>query len=166
MLSYARLDHPDIGMHWQSVPPGPWLERIAAKLDPDGDRIEVFMTDAPDEVRMDCGLMELALSNLLFNALRYAGTRVRCSVAKEADGYRLSVEDDGPGIPEQARQEVFRAFTRIDDSRSRDTGGSGLGLAIVARVAELHGGNAGVDESPDLKGARFSLRWPGQLALA
>ncbi|MGD8325137.1 MAG: ATP-binding protein, partial [Gammaproteobacteria bacterium] len=80
------------------------------------------------------------------------------------DGFRLSVEDDGPGIPEDAREAVFRAFSRIDDSRSRETGGSGLGLAVVVRVAELHGGRATVDSSPDLGGARFSICWPEQPA--
>ena len=71
----------------------------------------------------------------------------------------LSVEDDGKGIPESDRETVFKAFTRIDDSRNRETGGYGLGLAIVARIATLHGGAATVDESEELGGARFSLRW-------
>ena len=52
----------------------------------------------------------------------------------------LTVEDDGKGVPDEARDKVFKAFTRIDDSRNRETGGYGLGLAVVARVAELHGG--------------------------
>lgn len=164
MLNYARLDHPDIKMHWQAVPPGPWLERIAAKTSQDGARIDVATRCALHEVWMDATLMELALSNLLVNALRYADTRISCSIFAEADGFRLSVEDDGPGIPEDAREAVFRAFSRIDDSRSRETGGSGLGLAVVVRVAELHGGRATVDSSPDLGGARFSICWPEQPA--
>jgi len=162
MLSYARLDHPDIKMHWQSVPPEPWLQRIATKIGHENDRIEVTASSALQQVRMDSTLMELALSNLLVNALRYANARISCSISAEGDGFRLSVEDDGPGIPGDAREAVFRAFSRIDDSRSRDTGGSGLGLAVVARVAELHGGGASVDDSPELKGARFSIRWPAR----
>ena len=54
---------------------------------------------------------------------------------------------------------IFKAFTRIDDSRNRETGGYGLGLAVVARVAELHGGRAAVDTSPELGGAMFSVTW-------
>jgi two-component system sensor histidine kinase RstB len=54
---------------------------------------------------------------------------------------------------------VFKAFTRLDDSRSRETGGYGLGLAIVARIAALHGGDASVSESADLGGASFKVCW-------
>ena len=162
MLNYARLDHPDLKMHWQYVPVRPWLERIAAKTKPENIRIEVQTDDELQEVWMDRNLMELALSNLLVNAFKYADNKVRCSLAERVDEYVLTVEDDGPGIPEEARDEVFRAFARIDDSRSRDTGGSGLGLAVVARVGELHGGTASVDTSRELDGARFSIRWPAQ----
>lgn len=163
MLNYARLDHPDIKMHWQSVPAVPWLQRNTAKTSQDNSGIEVSTHGTSQEVWMDSTLMELALSNLLVNALRYADARISCSLSAETDGFHLSVEDDGPGIPEECRETVFRAFSRIDDSRSRDTGGSGLGLAVVARVAELHGGGATVDESPELGGARFSIRWPAQV---
>jgi two-component system sensor histidine kinase RstB len=160
MLNYARLDHPDIEMRWQFVPSVPWLERIVGKSAQSAIEISVSADRSADRVNMDPRLMELALSNLIVNALKYARQRVRCKLTEGPDAYVLSVEDDGPGIPEDHREMVFRAFTRIDDSRNRDTGGSGLGLAVVARVAELHGGAAGVASSPELKGARFTIRWP------
>ena len=103
--------------------------------------------------------MELALSNLLVNACRYTNEAVRCSVGQKAGEYVLSVEDDGKGVPEKERESVFKAFTRIDDSRNRETGGYGLGLAIVARIAALHGGEATVDASDELGGARFAIKW-------
>ena len=62
-------------------------------------------------------------------------------------------------LVDRLQQTGLKAFTRIDDSRNRETGGYGLGLAIVARVAELHGGNAEVDASQHLGGARFTIRW-------
>jgi signal transduction histidine kinase len=160
MLNYARLDHPDIEMHWQSVPSGPWLEKVLAKAPGESVRVETDAAAAPDKVRMDPRLMELALSNLLVNATKYAATRVRCALAQDSEELVLSVEDDGHGIAEQDRERVFKAFTRIDDSRNRETGGYGLGLAVVARVAELHGGRAVVDTSARLGGARFAIRWP------
>ena len=129
-------------------------------LCPKHSDIEANLDAAPDTMRMDPRLMELALSNLLVNATKYANSSVRCSSARENGDYLLTVEDDGRGVPQHERDTVFKAFTRLDDSRNRETGGYGLGLAIVARVAELHGGTASVDASPDLGGARFTLRWP------
>ena len=160
MLNYARLDHPDIEMHWQNVPAAAWLEQIVEKAPGDTIRIETVTADGLDTVRFDARLMELALSNLLVNATKYGKSQVCCTIGKERDTYVLSVEDDGAGIPDGARENIFKAFTRIDDSRNRETGGYGLGLAVVARVAELHGGEAAVDTSPALGGARFRLSWP------
>jgi len=162
MLNYARLDHPDIKMHWQAVPGEPWLDRIIGKSASNRIRIQSCARQSPDTVNMDPRLMELALSNLLVNALKYAEQNVRCSLSGGTEQYALTVEDDGLGVPEESREEVFKAFTRIDDSRSRDTGGSGLGLAVVARVAELHGGLAEVRRSQALGGACFSIVWPAQ----
>lgn len=159
MLNYARLDHPDIRMHWQAVPLDAWLRQIVEKSRRETISIAIHADDGPDTVWMDPRLMELALSNLLVNACRYGNSAVRCSVAEREGAYVLSVEDDGKGIPEAERETVFKAFTRIDDSRNRETGGYGLGLAIVARIAGLHGGTVAVDASEDLGGARFSMRW-------
>jgi len=160
MLNYARLDHPDIEMHWQAVPASAWLDQVTNKSHTDAVEIERHIEDAPDKIWMDSHLMELALSNLLVNATKYARSNVHCSVAQQDDNCVLTIEDDGEGIPEDVRGQVFKAFTRIDDSRNRETGGYGLGLAVVARVAELHGGTASVDSSPSLGGARFSIIWP------
>ena len=160
MLNYARLDHPDIEMHWQAVPVGNWLDNIIEKSPGDAVRVEDSVCDALDSVWMDPRLMELALSNLLVNAAKYGKHKVSCAAAQEDGYYVLSVEDNGQGVPAEERETVFKAFTRLDDSRNRETGGYGLGLAVVARVAELHGGAAGVDKSPTLGGARFTIRWP------
>ena len=160
MLNYARLDHPDTEMRWQAVPAQPWLEQIVGKAPAAREMIGVHVDDALETVWLDARLMELALSNLLVNASRYAESRVECVLSLRQDAFELSVEDDGAGVPEAAKEKVFKAFARIDDSRNRDTGGYGLGLAIVARVAALHGGRASVDESPGLGGARFRISWP------
>jgi two-component system, OmpR family, sensor kinase ParS len=70
----------------------------------------------------------------------------------------ISVDDDGPGVPPAERERLFEPFTRVEGSRGRDSGGMGLGLAIVRSVAEWHGGEASISDSP-LGGARVSLRW-------
>ncbi len=159
MLNYARLDHPDIDMNWQAVPIGNWIDKIIEKGP--SDAIQVEEGEGPDTVRMDPRLMELALSNLLVNATKYGERNAILASAQEGSDYVLTVEDDGQGVPVDERETVFKAFTRLDDSRNRETGGYGLGLAVVARVAELHGGTASVDTSPALGGARFTIRWPG-----
>ncbi|MFQ5548910.1 MAG: ATP-binding protein [Woeseia sp.] len=159
MLDYARLDHPELRMNWQQVPLGPWLTRTIDKCrQPDKD-IAIVTDDASEFVCMDPRLMGLALSNLLANASRYATDKVRCTVGHRDGQYRIDIEDDGRGIPDSERQSIFKAFTRIDDSRNRNTGGHGLGLAIVARIAALHGGTVIAEASEALGGARFTLSW-------
>lgn len=71
----------------------------------------------------------------------------------------LVVEDDGPGIAPDAREQVFEPFVRLDPSRDRATGGCGLGLAIVHSIALAMGGTVVCGES-ELGGARFTFRWP------
>jgi two-component system OmpR family sensor kinase len=71
----------------------------------------------------------------------------------------LIVEDDGPGIPPEARARVFEPFYRQDASRDRHTGGFGLGLSIVRRVALVHGGDVVLEEA-DGGGARFVITLP------
>ncbi|WP_241341853.1 ATP-binding protein, partial [Burkholderia cenocepacia] len=73
----------------------------------------------------------------------------------------LSVDDDGPGIPAAERARVFEPFQRLDSSRDRQTGGFGLGLAIVRRVAQVHGGDVRLEDSP-LGGARFVITLPAR----
>src|SRR5690606_37729466 len=158
MLEFARLDHPDTEVKWQATPVAELIEQAAGKsLLRDGQRIDY---DRPmGLVPMDPRMMDLALSNLVVNACRYAATQVRIGFESDGKSYALVVEDDGPGIPEAERETVFKAFARLDDSRNRDTGGYGLGLAIVARIAALHGGSARVERSA-LGGARFVVAWP------
>jgi len=158
MLEFARLDHPDTALDWQEVPADEWLEEACGRtLLREGQSLS---QQAPAQaVRMDPGRMALAASNLLVNACRYAQRQVSIALTVGERDYSLAVEDDGPGIPEADREKVFKAFARLDDSRSRGTGGYGLGLAIVARVAALHGGAARVETSP-LGGARIVVAWP------
>lgn len=160
MLDYARLDHPGMRMNCQAVPLAPWLRQIVASCPPHERAVSV-LHDGLDTAWMEPRLMELAVNNLLVNALRYAKKNVKVSVAREKDLYRLVVEDDGEGIPESARATIFRAFTRLDTSRNRETGGFGLGLAIVARIAALHRGRVLAGASTTLGGAMLALEWPG-----
>jgi signal transduction histidine kinase len=103
--------------------------------------------------------LQRVVRNLADNAARHATTAVSFTL-KETDGQViLHVDDDGPGIPEDARASVFERFTRLDEARDRGHGGAGLGLAIVAEAVAAHGGTATVVDAP-IGGARFEIVLP------
>ena len=94
--------------------------------------------------------------NLGENAARHAASRVEIALADLGGDVVLTVDDDGPGIPESERDRVLKRFVRLDESRSRDDGGSGLGLAIVDEVVRAHGGSMSIAQSP-LGGVRIQV---------
>ena len=98
-----------------------------------------------------------ALENLVGNAVRY-GSRAEVSFALTERSLRLSVEDDGPGIPKDKRDEALLPFTRLDAARNPNQGGGvGLGLSIAADIARSHGGTLRLGESETLGGLRADL---------
>ncbi len=100
-----------------------------------------------------------AIDNLIRNACRYAKQHIEIK-AEIADEYIIvTVDDDGKGVPENSREQLFEPFVRLDQSRDRSSGGIGLGLAMVKKLVELHHGKASVDKAP-IGGARFQLSWP------
>ncbi|MED5459278.1 MAG: ATP-binding protein, partial [Pseudomonadota bacterium] len=104
--------------------------------------------------------LQRALQNLVGNACRYGKSQVVIRLWDEPRLVRIDVEDDGPGIPFDARADIFKPFARLDDSRARSSGGYGLGLSIVQKIMAGHGGSVTVDSSPALGGARFTLLIP------
>jgi signal transduction histidine kinase len=101
--------------------------------------------------------MERALVNVIRNAVRYATSRVAVTVETGART-TINVDDDGPGVPPEERARLFEPFARLETSRDRESGGVGLGLAIVRSIAQWHGGEARISDSP-LGGARVSISW-------
>jgi two-component system osmolarity sensor histidine kinase EnvZ len=102
--------------------------------------------------------MARALSNLVGNALRYGG-HVWVRVGFRQDAAEAIIDDDGPGIPPDRREEVFKPFTRLESSRNPATGGVGLGLTIARDIVRGHGGEVVLETSP-LGGLRARLRLP------
>jgi len=98
------------------------------------------------------------LDNLVANAA-FHGSRVAINAARRGDTIEILVDDDGPGIPEDKREEVFRPFFRLEGSRNPETGGTGLGLAIARDLIRGHGGDITLDQAP-LGGLRARLRLP------
>ena len=101
--------------------------------------------------------MRRAVDNLISNAVRY-GARAEVSVMLSDKTLRIRVEDDGPGIPENRREEAARPFSRLDPARNQDKGGGvGLGLAIATDIARAHGGVLRLGESTRLGGLRADI---------
>jgi two-component system, OmpR family, sensor kinase ParS len=114
--------------------------------------------NVPESISCDSKYLSRALANVLRNAVRYAKSKVAVTVERAGSRTTISVDDDGPGVPPVERERLFEPFTRLEGSRDRDSGGVGLGLAIVKSVAEWHGGEARISDSP-LGGARVSISW-------
>lgn len=104
------------------------------------------------------GAMRRCLTNLVDNAARF-GSRVEVEASRRDDHLAIAVDDDGPGIDPERREEVFRPFHRLESSRNPETGGSGLGLSIARDVARGHGGEVLLSQSP-LGGLRAEVRLP------
>ncbi|MEO0830791.1 MAG: ATP-binding protein, partial [Pseudomonadota bacterium] len=114
--------------------------------------------EGPDgTVRLRPLAVQRALANLVGNALRYAG-RAEVSVSVSPRTVRFTVQDDGPGIPPDRREEALRPFARLDAARNQDRGaGVGLGLAIAVDIARSHGGTLRLGESTSMGGLRADL---------
>ena len=118
--------------------------------------------DAPEGLiaRLRPNAVKRSLDNLVMNAAAHART-VRLSVrAGPAGGVEITVDDDGPGIPEAQYEEAFKPFSRLDESRNQNVKGVGLGLAIARDVARSHGGDIALARSP-LGGLRAVMRLAG-----
>lgn len=98
------------------------------------------------------------IANLVANATRY-GKTISISGTREPRWLEVSVDDDGPGIPADRREDVFRPFLRLDDARNQNQGGSGLGLSIARDIAGAHGGDIFLTGSA-LGGLRATVRIP------
>ncbi|GGL36933.1 HAMP domain-containing protein [Phycicoccus endophyticus] len=115
-----------------------------------GHAWELDLPEEPVEVTGDGARLHQILANLLANARTHtpSGTRVVTRLRPEGSMVRISVSDNGPGIPSTLQPKVFERFTRGDDSRSRARGSTGLGLSIVAAVGQAHGGRVEVTSEP------------------
>ncbi len=111
----------------------------------------------------DAAALRRVIENLVTNAVRHASSSVTISISENDEAVRLTVRDDGPGIPAEDRERVFDRFTRLDNARDRDQGGAGLGLPIVRELVRLHQGT--VDLSDANPGLRVDLTLPALPAL-
>jgi len=161
MLTYAKLDRPQLELKTQTFSPAEWLQQRHSDWNSQLVGKQLLISAIPDEWRWqgDIKLLSRLLDNLLGNALRYSAQQIQIQLQQENGFYIIKVDDDGPGIPNEQRDKIFDAFVRLDPSRDRATGGFGLGLAIVQGIMQAHQGSSSVENSA-LGGACFICRWP------
>jgi two-component system sensor histidine kinase VanS len=156
----SRTPHSDLELFRETVDLTQFIRELAAEFAPLVASHKVRLDLSPVRVMasVDIEKVRRIFENLLRNALQYSpnGTTITISLAADATVGRavLCVEDEGPGVPNSASEEIFKPFVRLQESGS----GEGLGLYVVRRFAAAHGGGAWVEDGS--AGARFCIALP------
>jgi two-component system osmolarity sensor histidine kinase EnvZ len=153
-LAFARGDS---GENAQPTDMTLALEELRSDAERNGHQTTTAFRGLP-VVTVKPASFKRCLANLVSNAARHAKT---ISITGQRDHRYLTVmvDDDGPGIPANMREEVFKPFLRLDGARNQDEGGTGLGLAIARDIARSHGGDITLSDSP-MGGLRATVRVP------
>ncbi len=153
-LAFARGDAME---QTETVDPAALVGRAVDNAQRAGQAVTLRATEGAGLIALRPQAVLRALDNLIGNAVRH-GTRAEVSLAITDRSVRLTVEDDGPGIARDRRDEAVQPFARLDDARDPNRGGGvGLGLSIAADIARSHGGALRLGESAALGGLRADL---------
>ncbi len=127
-------------------------------FDEAGQKLLLEIADNLPRISVDQDRMRQVIGNLLANASRYSGpgSTVQLKIHQEGPSLRITIQDNGPGIPEEDMPHIFEQFYRGEKSRSRKNGGSGIGLALARRYVEIHGGTIKAENLPG-GGVRFVI---------
>ena len=150
LLTMARLDNDALTRHFVNCDLRKIAVDVIAEITPQAleKKVEVMLDEGRAAyLRGEPALLAVLLRNLIDNAVRYSPAETFVAVTiKHVDGHiRLTVSDQGPGIPEHERERVLSRFTRLGGS---DAPGSGLGLSIALRIAQLHGATLVLQDGP------------------
>jgi two-component system, OmpR family, osmolarity sensor histidine kinase EnvZ len=155
--AYLAFARGDLGEQPAPTDMAAMLEELRSDSERHGHRTTAAYHGQPD-VTVRPAAFKRCLANLLSNSGRFASS-VAITGHRDHRWLTVTVDDDGPGIPPQLREDVFKPFLRLDDARNQDEGGTGLGLAIARDIARSHGGEITLGDSP-LGGLRASVRVP------
>ncbi|BCH54943.1 sensor histidine kinase [Agrobacterium vitis] len=133
------------------------MEKISADYRLHGKAFS-YAIEGDEQIRVRPNAFWRLVGNLAANGRRYANT-MHVEARHGAKWLTIVFDDDGPGIPSQSRDDVFKPFFRLDEARNQDASGTGLGLAIARDIARSHGGNVTLGDSP-LGGLRATIRIP------
>jgi signal transduction histidine kinase len=148
------------GMSSEAIRPIDIVSVIETIVDDYADQGQAISLTGQDHGQVLGRLLSLkrAFWNIVGNALKY-GAQATVAIAETPAGLTITIEDDGPGIPEGDRERVFQPFVRLEGSRGRETGGSGLGLTIARAVVLAHGGDINLSNGPE-GGLRVTITLP------
>jgi two-component system osmolarity sensor histidine kinase EnvZ len=153
-LAFARGDSGEVA---QPTDMAMALEELRSDAERHGHTATVTFHGLP-VVTVKPAAFKRCIANLVSNAARYAKT-VAITGHRDHRYLTVTIDDDGPGIPADMREEVFKPFLRLDGARNQDEGGTGLGLAIARDIARSHGGDITLSDSP-MGGLRAAVRVP------
>jgi len=156
--AYLAFARGDAGESAADVDMRALLADLAADAERHGHPTRLDYQGEPQAIVRPDGFRR-CLVNLVSNAQRY-GKRVDILARHEQQTLTVHIDDDGPGIPPELREDAFRPFYRLDEARNQNEGGAGLGLAIARDIARLHGGDVTLGSSP-LGGLRATVIVPG-----
>ena len=155
--AYLAFARGDLGEQPAPTDMAAFLDELKSDAERNGHKTTVAFYGHPI-VTVRPAAFRRCLGNLVSNAARFAKS-ISITGHRDHRWLTLTVDDDGPGIPQDMREEVFRPFLRLDDARNQDEGGTGLGLAIARDIARAHGGDITLGESP-MGGLRATVRIP------
>jgi two-component system phosphate regulon sensor histidine kinase PhoR len=167
LLTLSQLEAGQTLMHQQTVLLEPIADRIIEELQKPAAEREITLKNEIDpalQAHVDADRIQQVFYNLVDNAIKYGKPRGTVSVRAKPGiaEIEVAIQDDGRGIPEDARQRVFERFYRVDRARSREAGGTGLGLAIVKHIVQAHGGTVWVESDLE-KGSTFYFTVPAAI---
>jgi len=138
------------------------METSRPLIEESGHRLDLRLPAEPVFVDGDVTRLAQVIANLLNNAAKYTerGGRIELEVRREGETARISVRDNGVGIPTEMIPRVFEMFTQVDRSLERSQGGLGIGLSIVKRLVEMHGGTVGARSGGHGRGSEFVVVLP------
>lgn len=154
-LNFARVEIQEQNIAPRRVSVGEFFDGLASTLEQQCPDLEIGYYFKDGEARLEPNALGIAVQNLITNAGKYANGRVELRFAVDEQRCLLTVEDNGPGLGDNAL-EMTDAFTRA----ATDDQGYGLGLYIVKKIMMWHDGELHLDRSPALGGARATLSWP------
>ena len=162
LLDLERLDRGMIEPECEPTDLGELARTIVGEAD-FLDQHPVRVESASLVLSVDTGKVERILENLLINASKHTppGTPVVVRLVPDGDGALFSVEDEGPGIPDEVKAAIFEPFKQGEAATANKTG-AGIGLSLVRKFTELHGGRAWVEDRPG-GGTTFSVWFPGPI---